>query len=74
MAVETKSRLYCGRACNLTAFIQGLTGPVGHPFASRHEGPRFNTPGGFLCETGIFLLALSGYISDPNVIDLCGLV
>ncbi len=31
------------RACNLTAFTPCLTGPVGYLFASRHEGPRFNT-------------------------------
>jgi hypothetical protein len=30
------------RACNLTAFIHSSTGPVVHPFASCHEGPRFN--------------------------------
>jgi hypothetical protein len=43
------------RACNLTAFIHGSTGPVVHPFASRHEGPGFNPQGdtyvkpGFSC-------------------------
>jgi hypothetical protein len=43
------------RACNLTAFIHSLSGPVGHPFASHHEGPRFNPQGdtyvkpGFSC-------------------------
>ncbi len=31
-------------------------------------------PRGYLCETGILLLALSRYIGDPNVIDNCGLV
>ncbi len=32
------------------------------------------SPGGYLCETGILLLALSRYISDPDVIDHhCGL-
>ncbi len=30
-------------------------------FASRHKGHRFKSPGGYLCETGIFLLALSRY-------------
>jgi hypothetical protein len=30
-------------------------------FASRHKGPRFKSPGGYLCETGILLLALSRY-------------
>ncbi len=34
------------RACNLTAFIHSLTGPVGQPSASRHEGPGFNPYGG----------------------------
>jgi hypothetical protein len=29
-------------------------------------------PGGYLCETGILLLALSRYIGDPDVIDHCG--
>jgi hypothetical protein len=33
------------RACNLTAFIHSSTGPVVHPVASHHEGPRFNPPG-----------------------------
>ncbi len=32
------------------------------------------SPGGFLCDTGILLLALSRYIGDPSVIDHCGLV
>ncbi len=31
-------------------------------------------PRGYLCETGILLLALSRYIGDPDVIDHCGLV
>jgi hypothetical protein len=39
---------------------------VGQPFASCHEGPWY------LCETGIFLLALSRYIGDYDVIDNCG--
>jgi hypothetical protein len=30
------------RACNQTALTHSLTGPVGQPFASHHEGPRFN--------------------------------
>ncbi len=34
-----------------------------------------NPLGGYLCETGILLLALSRYIGDPYVIDhFCGLV
>ncbi len=31
-------------------------------------------PRGYLCETGILLLALSRNIGDPDVIDHCGLV
>ncbi len=38
-------------------------------FASRHKGHRFKSPGGYLCETGILLLAMSRYIGDPDVID-----
>jgi hypothetical protein len=49
------------RACNLTSFTPCLTGPVDYPFASCHEGPRFKSPRGYLCETGILMLALSRY-------------
>jgi hypothetical protein len=49
------------RACNLTSFSPCLTGPVDYPFASRHKGPGFKSSGGYLCETGILLLALSRY-------------
>jgi hypothetical protein len=65
--------IHMWRACNLTAFIPCLTGPVDYMFASRHEGPWFNPQGGYLCETGILLLVLSRYIGDPDVIDHCGL-
>ncbi len=47
------------RACNLTSFSPCLTGPVNHLFATRHKGPRFKSPRGYLCETRILLLALS---------------
>jgi hypothetical protein len=40
------------RACNLTAFIHSSTGPVVHPFASRHEGPGFNPQGGTYVKPG----------------------
>ncbi len=50
------------RACNLTSFSPCLIGAVDYPFAYCHEGPGFKTPGGYLCETGILLLALSLYI------------
>jgi hypothetical protein len=51
------------RACNLTSFSRCLTGPVDYRylFASRYKGPRFISPGGYLCETGILLLAVSRF-------------
>jgi hypothetical protein len=42
---------------------------VDYQFASRHKGPRFKSPGEYLCETGILLLALSCFIGDPDMID-----
>jgi hypothetical protein len=63
------------RACDLTSFSPCLTVPVDYLFASLHKGPRFKSPGGYLCETRILLIALSCYIGDPDVIDhFCGLV
>ncbi len=47
------------RACNLTSFSPCLTGPVDYLFSSCHKGLRFKSPQGYLCETGILLLALS---------------
>ena len=49
------------RAFNLTSFSPCLTSPVDYPFASHHKGPGFKSPGGYLCETGILLLALFRY-------------
>ncbi len=31
--------------------------------------PGSNPQGGYLCETGILLLAMSRYMGDPDVID-----
>jgi hypothetical protein len=62
------------RACNLTSLSPCLPGPVDYLFASCHKGPRFKSPGGYLCEIGILLLAMSRYIGDLDVIDHCGLV
>ncbi len=42
------------RACNLTAFIHSSTGPVVHPFASLHKGPRFNPQEGTYVKPGFF--------------------
>jgi hypothetical protein len=47
----------------------------GLPVSFPSQGPRFKSPGGYLCETGILLLVLSRYIGDPDVIDHhCGLI
>jgi hypothetical protein len=51
------------RPCNLTAFTPCLTGPVDYLFASYYEEPGFKSPEGYLCNTGILLLALSQYSS-----------
>jgi hypothetical protein len=40
------------RACNLTALIPCLTGPVDYLFASRPEGPGFNPQGGTYVKPG----------------------
>jgi hypothetical protein len=56
------------RACILTPFSPCLTGPVDYPFASHHKGPGFKSLGGYFCETGILLLALSRYSS---IVSLC---
>ncbi len=37
-------------------------------------GTWVQSPGGYLCETGILLLAMSCYIGNPDVIDHCDLV
>ncbi len=63
------SRLLGGalwRACNPTSFSPYLTGPVDYPFASRHKRIGFKSPGGYFCETGISLLALSHYSSQNS--------
>jgi hypothetical protein len=41
---------------------------VVHLFASRHEGPGFNPQG------GTYVVALSRYIGDPDMIDHSGLI
>jgi hypothetical protein len=46
----------------------------GLPVCFPSWGTRVQSPGGYLCETGILLLVLSCYIGDPDVIDHCGLV
>ncbi len=61
------------RACNLTAFIHNLTGPVGQPFASHHEGPGFNPQGVLMWnwDSPVSIVSLQWW---PDVIDHCGLV
>ncbi len=56
------------RTCNLTSFSPCLTGPVNYPFASRHKGPGFKSPG------GVLMLHRDSPVSDvslhhPRIID-----
>jgi hypothetical protein len=44
------------------------------PVCFPSQGTWVQIPWGYLCETGILLLALSRYIGDPDVIDHHGLV
>jgi hypothetical protein len=62
--------LNCPAAHICTCFVQSLQSHCidtqfhwssGPPVASHHEGPGFNPQGGYLCVTGILLLALSCY-------------
>jgi hypothetical protein len=46
----------------------------GPPICFSSWGTRVQSPGGYLCETGILLLALSCYIGDPTMTDCCALV
>ncbi len=62
------------RACNLTAITHSSTDSVVHLFAFPSWGTRVQSPGGYLCETGILLLILSRTIDDHNRIDHCGLI
>ncbi len=47
---------------------------TGPPVCFPSWGFQVQSQGGYLCETGILVLALSRYIGDPSVIDHCGLV
>jgi hypothetical protein len=56
-----KGRSDWARGSRDWAISHCLTGPVDYLFASRHKGPRFKSLGGYSCEPGILLLALSRY-------------
>ncbi len=70
--VRERGKVQLWRACNLTSFSPCLTGPVDYLFASLHKGPRFKSKGGYSCETGILLLAMSRYTVDIGK-DKCNL-
>ncbi len=53
------------RACNLNAFIHSSTGPVVHPLASCHEGPRFNPLGGTYVKLGFSCLRCLATLMTP---------
>ncbi len=46
----------------------------GLPVCFLSWGTQVQSPGGYLSETGLILLALSHYIGDQDMIDHCGLV
>jgi hypothetical protein len=46
----------------------------GPPVCFLSWGTQVQSPGGYLSENRILLLALSRYIGDPDIIDHCGLV
>ncbi len=58
------------RACIPTAFLHSLTGPVGQPFASHHEGQPCSIPRGVLMWNLIPLLELSRYIFHSLIITV----
>jgi hypothetical protein len=57
-------------ACILTSFSPCLTGPVDYLLASRHKEHRFKSPGGYLCENGLLLLAMSRYNATNRPLTL----
>jgi hypothetical protein len=62
------------RHANFLSEISQLWGACIHTMSHWSSRLPVQSPGGYLCETGILLLALSRYIGDPDVIDHCGLV
>jgi hypothetical protein len=61
------------RPCNLSAFIHSSTGPVVHPFASRH-GDQVQSQGGTYVKAGFsFYRCIATLVTDPDVMDHCGL-
>ncbi len=67
-------KLILWRACSLTAFTLSSARSSGPPVCLPSWGTWVHSPRGYLCETGILLLALSRFIGYPNVIDHCGLI
>jgi hypothetical protein len=48
---EEVEQVICGEPA-ISLHLHSLTGPVGQPFASRHEGPGFNPEGGTYMNPG----------------------
>ncbi len=75
ISVSSNVKVRMWTACNLTAFIFTQSHwSSGSTICFSSWGTRVQSPGEYLCETGILLLALSRYIGDSNVDDLCGLI
>ncbi len=67
----------------IPTFVESLQSPCihrqshwssGSPVCFPSWGTRVQSPGVYLCEIGILILALSRYIGDPDMIDHCGLI
>ncbi len=74
---------YCAKPKHNKRFVESVQSHCIHtqfhwssgpPVCFPSWGTRAQSPGGYLCETGILLLALSRYIGDPDRINHCGLV
>jgi hypothetical protein len=59
------------RPCNLTPFSPCPIGLVDYLFASRHKKPGLKSPRGYLCRTGILVIAMSRYKSLVRLGKYC---
>ncbi len=64
--VHLKVKIYV-KSCGEPAISPCFTGPVDYPFASRHKGPKFKSPGVYSCETGILLIYIALSRSNPII-------
>ncbi len=70
----SKQQFALWRACYLTSSTTQFHWSSGPPVGFPSWRTWVQSPGGYLCETGILLLVLVCYIGDPDVTGHCGLV